>query len=113
MSRDVRARIIRGTLTPLVLAALSGGPLHGYAIVGWIQRRSDSLLQVDEGVLYPTLHRLESDGLLAAHWGRNDTGRRAKFYTLTESGRVRLREEVSHWRRSSDAVNAVLDAIEV
>lgn len=110
MSHETRVHLIRGTLTPLILKSLSWGPLHGYAIAAWIQARTDSLLQVEEGVLYPALHRLESDGLLEAHWGRNDTGRRAKFYTLTRSGRARLRDEISLWRLGSNAVNSVLDA---
>ena len=107
---DPRTPLIRGTLTPLILKALSWGPMHGYAIAGWIQERTASVLQVEEGVLYPALHKLERDGLLDAHWGRNDTGRRAKFYALTAAGRRQLEEEVALWRRTSDAVNTVLDA---
>lgn len=87
--------LIRGTLTPLILKSLSWGPLHGYAIARWIQGRTGDVLQVEEGVLYPALHRLDTEGLLEAHWGRDDTGRRAKFYALTAAGRERLREEVT------------------
>lgn len=107
---DTRSPLIRGTLAPLILKAVSWGPRHGYAIASWIQERTDSVLQVEEGVLYPALHRLERDGLLEARWGRNDTGRRAKFYSLTPRGRTQLAAEVDLWRRTSAAVDAVLDA---
>ncbi len=107
---EEKAPFIRGTLTPLILKSLSWGALHGYAVAAWIQQRTDSVLQVEEGVLYPALHKLERDGLLKSHWGVNDTGRRAKFYALTARGRKQLEEEVALWRRASDAVNAVLDA---
>ncbi len=104
--------LIRGTLTPLILKSLSWGPLHGYAIARWIQQRTDEVLRVEEGVLYPALHRLERDGLLEAGWGKNDTGRRAKFYSVTARGREQLSEEVARWRRSSRAVTTVLEATE-
>ncbi|HKJ02664.1 MAG TPA: PadR family transcriptional regulator [Longimicrobiales bacterium] len=107
---ETRTPLIRGTLTPLILKSLSWGPLHGYAIATWIQDRTASVLQVEEGVLYPALHRLERDGLLDARWGRNDTGRRAKFYSLTAEGSRQLAQEIAQWRRTSDAVNTVLDA---
>jgi len=107
-----RTPLIRGTLTPLILKALSREPRHGYAIAAWIQERTESVLQVEEGVLYPALHKLEEAGLLGAHWGQNETGRRAKFYALTDQGRARLREEVAQWKRGSAAVDAVLDTAE-
>jgi len=107
-----RTPLIRGTLTPLILKALSWEPRHGYAIAAWIQERTESVLQVEEGVLYPALHKLEEAGLLEASWGRNETGRRAKFYALTAEGRARLRDEVALWKRGSAAVDAVLDAAE-
>jgi transcriptional regulator len=109
---ESRDPLIRGTLAPLILKALSWGPLHGYAVAAWIRERTGDLLQVEEGVLYPALHRLERDGLLEAHWGRNDTGRRAKFYALTGSGRAYLLDEVERWKRSSTAVTDILDATE-
>lgn len=102
--------LIRGTLTPLILKSLSWGPLHGYAIANWIQERTASVLQVEEGVLYPALHRLERDGLVEARWGRNDTGRRARFYSLTAEGSRQLADDIAQWRRTSGAVNTVLDA---
>jgi transcriptional regulator len=109
---ETRAPLIRGTLNALILKSVSWGELHGYAIARWIQRYTADVLRVDEGVLYPALHRLERDGLLGADWGRNDTGRRAKFYSLTERGRERLEAEVARWHRSSQAVTSILDAEE-
>ena len=109
---DSRDPLIRGTLTPLILKSLSWGPLHGYAIARWIQERTEEVLTVEEGVLYPALHRLERAGFLEADWGRNDTGRRAKFYSVTALGRQQLAEESARWRRCSDAVTTVLEATE-
>ena len=105
-----RQNIIPGTLNVLILKALSFGAMHGYAISRWIQERTDDVLRVEEGVLYPALHRLERDGSLASQWGRNDTGRRAKFYSLTAAGERRLDAEVARWHRSSAAVSSVVDA---
>ncbi len=104
-SRDNR---IPGTLNILVLKAVSSGPLHGYGVTKWILDRTEDVLRVEEGVLYPALHRLEKEGSLEAEWGRNDTCRRAKFYTLTASGSERLRTEVERWRRTSRAVEVVI-----
>lgn len=105
-----RGNVIPGTLNVLILKAVSWGPMHGYAISKWIQRKTDEELRVEEGVLYPALHRLERDRLLASEWGVNDTGRRAKFYSLTARGRKQLDAEVEHWRRSSSAVSKVVEA---
>jgi PadR family transcriptional regulator len=103
-----RDNLIPGTLNLLVLKAVSTGPLHGYGVSKWIIERTEDVLRVEEGVLYPALHKLEKDGSLEAEWGRNDTGRRAKFYTLTESGSDRLEAEVKRWRRTSRAVEVVI-----
>ena len=102
--------LIPGTLNVLVLKALTWGPLHGYAISKWIHQTTDDTLRVEEGVLYPALHRLEEQRWIKAKWGRNDTGRRAKFYSLTALGRRRLQEEMTRWKRSSQAVSLILDA---
>jgi len=107
-----RDNIIPGTLNVLILKALSWGALHGYAISKWILETTDEELRVEEGVLYPALHRLERDGLLSSEWGINDTGRRAKFYALTARGKKALSAEVERWQRSSSAVARVLDARE-
>jgi len=103
-----RDNLIPGTLNLLVLKAVSARPLHGYGITKWIVDRTEDVLRVEEGVLYPALHKLEKAGSLEAEWGRNDTGRRAKFYTLTASGAERLRTEVERWRRTSRAVEIVI-----
>lgn len=105
-----RDNIIPGTLNVLILKALSWGALHGYAISKWITETADEELRVEEGVLYPALHRLERDGLLSSEWGINDTGRRAKFYALTARGRKALSAEIERWQRSSSAVSRVIEA---
>ncbi len=105
--------LIPGTLNVLILKALSRGALHGYAISKWIQQASEDVLRVEEGVLYPALHKLEKEKWLRAEWGVNDTGRRAKFYSLTPLGKRKLQAEVARWTRSSRAVSTVLDAEEV
>ena len=105
--------LIPGTLNVLILKALTGGSLHGYAISKWIQQASDDVLRVEEGVLYPALHKLEKEKWLRAEWGVNDTGRRAKFYSLTPLGKRKLQAEVARWKRSSQAVSTVLDIEEV
>lgn len=107
MTRD--GKLIPGTLNALVLKAVSAEPMHGYAIVRWVQEQTDEVLTVEEGVLYPALHRLERDGLLESEWGVNDTGRRAKFYSITRRGRDRLELEIASWRRRADAVTGLLE----
>ena len=107
-----RDNIIPGTLNVLILKALSWGPIHGYGISRWVQEATDEVLRVEEGVLYPALHRLERDRLLTSAWGVNDTGRRAKFYSLTARGRKQLEAEAARWRRSSEAVSRIVDATE-
>jgi transcriptional regulator len=102
--------VLRGTLDVLILKALARGPRHGYAIAETIQQASDQVLRVEEGALYPALHRLELRGLLRAEWGASDNNRRAKFYALTAAGRRRLLEETSNWTRLSLAVTQVLES---
>ncbi len=102
-------RLIPGTLNLLILKSLTCGPLHGYAISKWVLEHTEEVLRVREGVLYPALHQLEKDGCLAARWGRNETGRRAKFYDLTPAGLKRLDAETARWRRSARAVDTLLD----
>ncbi len=104
--------LIPGTLNVLICKALTWGPLHGYAISKWILQTSEEALRVEEGVLYPALHKLEREKWLRAEWGVNDTGRRAKFYSLTPLGKRKLQAEVARWRRSSQAVSTVLDVTE-
>jgi len=100
--------LIPGTLDILILKALASGPLHGYAVAEWIHNRSRDVLQVDEGALYPALHRLEHKALLSAEWGASENNRRAKFYKLTAAGRKHLEAETQRWTRLSAAVGFVL-----
>ncbi|HYD02545.1 MAG TPA: PadR family transcriptional regulator [Phycisphaerales bacterium] len=100
--------LLQGTLDVMILSVLKDGPLHGYAIARRIERASGGELAIEEGSLYPALHRLSKRGDLDADWGETDTGRRARFYTLTRQGHKRLAEQASLWVRVSTAVNSVL-----
>jgi transcriptional regulator len=102
--------LIQGTLEMLVLKALARGPLHGYAVAEWIHQTSQQLLKVEEGALYPALHRLELRGLLKAEWGASENNRRAKFYQLTVEGKKKLTAESQRWARLSAAVAFVMQA---
>jgi PadR family transcriptional regulator PadR len=102
--------LIQGTLEMLVLKALARGPLHGYAVAEWIHQTSQQLLKVEEGALYPALHRLELRGLLDAQWGASENNRRAKFYQLTAEGKKKLNAESQRWARLSAAVAFVMQA---
>jgi PadR family transcriptional regulator PadR len=102
--------LIQGTLEMLILKALQRGPLHGYSVVEWIQQTSQQMLKVEEGALYPALHRMELRGLLKSKWGTSDNNRRAKFYELTADGRKRLDAESQRWARLSSAVAFVMQA---
>ena len=99
-----------GTLDVLILKALSWGPMHGYGIGRWIRQTTEDVLTVQEGALYPALHRLQRRGWLDEEWGVTDTGREAKYYRLTPAGRRQLRNEVERWRAYARAVSAALDA---
>jgi PadR family transcriptional regulator PadR len=102
--------LIQGTLEMLVLKALQRGPLHGYSVAEWIQETSQQMLRVEEGALYPALHRMELRGLLKSKWGVSDNNRRAKFYALTTEGQKRLDAESQRWARLSSAVAFVMQA---
>jgi PadR family transcriptional regulator PadR len=102
--------LIQGTLEMLVLKALVRGPQHGYAVAEWIHQTSQQLLKVEEGALYPALHRLELRGLLEAEWGASENNRRAKFYRLTAEGKKKLNAESQRWARLSAAVAFVMQA---
>jgi PadR family transcriptional regulator, regulatory protein PadR len=106
------AELLQGTLDILILKALTWEPMHGYAVASWIQRVTDDALRIEEGSLYPALHRLEERELVAAEWGVSENNRRAKFYRLTAAGRRHLRAETSSWARYADAVRKVLHAVE-
>lgn len=100
--------LIRGTLDVLILKALSREPLHGYAISRWIREITDDVLDVQEGVLYPALHRLENRGLVRAEWAVSETNRRVKTYELTAAGRQTLADEEADWGTYAEAVGKVL-----
>ena len=100
--------ILQGTLALLVLRTLKQGPLHGYGITVRIQRVSEDVLRIEEGSLYPALHRMEQDGWLKAQWGVSENGRRARFYELTAKGQRQLAEEEKNWDRLTQAVAQVL-----
>ncbi len=107
---DSRFDLPQGTLDLLILKVVALGPLHGYAIAQRMQAMSRNVVQVQQGSLYPALHRLENRGLLAAEWKLSDTGREAKFYRLTAKGRTELGAEQASWRRLADAIGAILAA---
>jgi len=102
--------LLQGTLDLLVLKALTLGPLHGWGVSKRIRQMSREVLEINQGSLYPALHRLEDRGLIAAEWGVSDEGRRAKFYTLTADGRRQFVEERESWSLFSGAVEHVLQA---
>lgn len=108
--QDDTGELIQGTLEMLILKALARGPLHGYGVVEWIHQTSQLVLKVEEGALYPALHRLELRGLLKSQWGSSDNNRRAKFYELTPVGRRRLSAESQRWAKLSAAVAFVMQA---
>ena len=94
-----KADLLQGTLDMLILKAMSLGPLHGYGTIQRIRAMSDEMLTVEQGALYPALYRIEQKGWVTAKWAVNETGRRAKFYTLTKAGRKQLRVEEESWDR--------------
>ena len=99
-----------GTLDILILKAVSWGPQHGYAIGRWIRQTTKEVLQVQEGALYPALHRLQRKGLVDEAWGVSETGREAKYYRLTADGRRQLRAEASRWREHAQAVSLAMSS---
>ena len=103
-----RGELLQGTLDMLVLQTLTRGAMHGYAIAEFIQQSSEDVLRVEEGALYPALHRLQLRGLLSAEWGVSDNNRRAKYYRLTAAGKRALADESEGWTRLSAAVSRVM-----
>jgi transcriptional regulator len=100
--------LLQGTLDLLILRALRAAPLHGWAVSERIQQISRDVLQVNQGSLYPALHRLENQGWIRAEWGVSELGRRARFYSLTPSGRRQLEIEAENWERLTEAIARVL-----
>jgi PadR family transcriptional regulator, regulatory protein PadR len=106
--KSEKSDLLQGTLDMLILKIVALGPIHGYGISQRIQQISKEVLQIQQGSLYPALHRLENRGWLQAEWGDSETGREAKFYTLTKTGRRQLEIETSKWERLSDAIALIL-----
>ena len=105
---ETRFDLPQGTLDLLIMRVVALGPIHGYAIAQRIQQMSREALKVQQGSLYPALHRLEYKKLLAANWQPSDTGREAKFYELTAKGRAHLETEADNWKRLTDVVGLIL-----
>ena len=101
--------LVQGTLDLLILKTVALEPKHGWAIAKRIEQLSGEVLQVQQGSLYPALHRLEQQGWIRAKWAESETGREAKFYSLTAAGRKQLETEAANWKRLSDAVNLVVE----
>ncbi|HEX5438800.1 MAG TPA: PadR family transcriptional regulator [Gemmatimonadaceae bacterium] len=104
--------LLQGTLDVLILKTLSWGPAHGYDVARWLQHVTDDALRIEEGSLYPALHRLEKRGYVQASWGLSENNRRAKFYRLTTRGRAELRREATSWSAFAAAVAKVLTSSE-
>jgi PadR family transcriptional regulator, regulatory protein PadR len=109
---DDKSDLLQGTLDMLILKIVALGPVHGYGISLRIRQISRDVLRVQQGSLYPALHRLEKRGWLKAEWGESDNGRQAKFYSLSAKGRKQLAAEESNWRRLAGAVGLILQAQE-
>src|SRR5438105_13745240 len=107
---DASIEILRGTVDLLILKAVSWGRAHGYVVARWIEQATNDVLRIEEGSLYPALHRLVTRGWIAAEWGTSDNNRRAKFYTLTTKGRAQLRVESTTWTLYAHAVFTALEA---
>jgi PadR family transcriptional regulator len=106
---DPSIDFLKGTLDLMILKTLSWAPTHGYGIARWIEQCTDDTLSVEEGSLYPALHRLEERGLITAEWGTTERNRRAKFYRLTTTGKKHLKQSYDYWSRFAGAVSKVLE----
>ena len=107
-----KSDLLQGTLDVLILKIVALGPIHGYAIAQRLQQISRDVLQVQQGSLYPALHRLEKRRWVRAEWAASETGREARFYTLTRDGRQQLEDQRANWQRLSTAITAVLNTAE-
>jgi transcriptional regulator len=107
-----KSDLLQGTLDMLILKVVALGPIHGYAIAQRLQQMSDAVLQVQQGSLYPALHRLEKRRWLRAEWSSSETGREARFYTLTAVGRRQLQEQRANWDRMAAAISGILQTAE-
>lgn len=109
MARDRKADLLQGTLDLMVLKTLSSGPNHGWGLAQRIEERSGQVFLVNQGSLYPALHRLEREGLIKAQWGASENNRRARFYEITRAGLKQLEEETATWTRVAAAIGRVLE----
>lgn len=109
MAPSSRLDLLQGTLDLLILRTLATGPKHGWAVSERIQQISEDVLQVNQGSLYPALHRLEQQGWIKAEWGVSELGRRARFYRLTPAGKKQLERETEQWSRIAGAIGRVLE----
>jgi len=106
----MRVDLVQGTLDMLILKALTWGSMHGYGITRWLEQTTDAALQVEEGSLYPALHRMAKRGWVKSEWGVSENNRRAKYYTLTPAGRQHLQREAQTWELFTRVVGSVLSA---
>jgi PadR family transcriptional regulator, regulatory protein PadR len=111
MAKTKSSDLLQGTLDLLILKTLALGPLHGWGVSQRIQQISADVLRVNQGSLYPALHRLEEEGWITAEWGLSDTNREVKFYRLTKSGQRQLQVEIANWERMAAAVGRVVQAL--
>jgi PadR family transcriptional regulator, regulatory protein PadR len=111
MSNPPDLDLVRGTFDLIILKTLSWGPMHGLGVLRWIEDVTQQRLQIEEGALYPALHRLEQRGWLDAEWGYTENNRKAKYYRLTPLGRRQLTAELSKWERYTEAVGMIVTAV--
>lgn len=104
--------VLKGTLDLMILKALSHSEMHGYGLTLWIRRTSDEALRIEDGALYPALHRLVERGWISAEWGISENNRRAKYYALTRKGRQQLESELETWARFATALGKIVDSQE-
>ena len=110
MAKKKKADLLQGTLDMLILKCLGSGSKHGYEVAKWIRTTTNDSLNVEEGSLYPALHRMLERGWLIAEWGVSDSNRRAKYYQLTKTGRAQLKKEVKAWEHLASAIGLILNS---
>jgi len=110
MAEKRKADLLQGTLDMLILKSLIEGPRHGYGVAKWIQVTTKNALLIEEGSLYPALHRMQKRGWIESEWGLSESNRRAKYYELTSPGRTQLKSEVQAWSHLVDAISLVLNS---
>jgi PadR family transcriptional regulator, regulatory protein PadR len=111
MGKDSKGELIQGTLDMLILSRLAHGPMHGFGIAEHIQQVTENILRVEEGSLYPALHRLEAQGMITSEWGASANNRQAKFYKLTPRGKKQAGLEITKWNRLVAAIGRVIEPV--